>query len=266
MSDDDPATPTEDDEVNFSDLYAALVEVFAVILLGYVIGRLKLIGATESKGLGRFASLIALPSVLFLNMSQLDFSAVNWWFILAILLAKSIIFVVVISLGFAIKRKLGIDRAALFAIFTTQSNDFAFGLPVVTSLFKSPASPGLSYGDYLFLIAPISFIFLNPIGFAMMEYGKNLKSENRKSGLKIAWIVFRGVITNPIVFMAIIGLVLNPIVKHKLPHIITPLFTVLKQAFDGVALFYLGMSMVGKFKRLPGFAILIPIFLITVKE
>eukprot|EP00118_Oscarella_pearsei_P014140 m.119292 g.119292 ORF g.119292 m.119292 type:complete len:854 (+) comp37687_c0_seq2:132-2693(+) len=260
------ATPTKDDEVDFSDLYAVLVEVFGVILLGYIIGRLKLIGAAESKGLGRFASLIALPAALFLNMAKLDFSAVNWWFILAIFLAKAIVFVTVIVVCLLIKRKSGIDRAALFAIFTTQSNDFAFGIPVVTSLFKSDASPGLSYGDYLFLLAPISFIFLNPIGFALMEYGKNLKSEKRKSGLKIAWIVFRGVITNPIVFMAILGMIFNPIFHHNVPGIIVKLLQVLRNAFDGVALFYLGMSMVGKFKRLPGFALLVPIFLIGVKE
>lgn len=120
-------------------------------------------------------------------------------------------------------------------------------------------------GDYVFLIAPISFIILNPIGFAMMEYGQSKRQGQSRSALKIAWVVFRGVFSNPIVFMAIFGLAVNPIVNHKVPSIIEPLLQVLSRAFDGVALFYLGLSMVGKLKPLPGLKVVIPIVLITTK-
>jgi predicted permease len=99
----------------------------------------------------------------------------------------------------------------------------------------------------------------------MMEYGQSKEQGISQSALKIAWVVFRGVITNPIVFMAILGMIVNPIIDHDIPDFIEPLLDVLSRAFDGVALFYLGLSMVGKLKSLPGLKILVPILLITTK-
>ena len=54
------------------------------------------------------------------------------------------------------------------AILSTQSNDFAFGLPVLTSLYSSthPEFPLM-----LYVIAPISLVILNPIAFLFCEYG-----------------------------------------------------------------------------------------------
>jgi predicted permease len=115
-------------------LYAVMLEVFATILLGYVIGRLKLITKQESKGLGRFASLIALPAGLFYNMAKIDFSGVNWSFMLGIFLTKSILFISVAVSFMAVTRRFEVARAGLYAIFATQSNDFAFGLPICKTI------------------------------------------------------------------------------------------------------------------------------------
>ena len=134
---------------------------------------------------------------------------------------------------------------------------------LVNSIYGT--SKSFNFGEYVYLLAPVSFIILNPIGFAMMEYGQSKQQGTSQSALKIAWVVFRGVITNPIVFMAILGMVVNPIIDHDIPDLVEPLLDVLSRAFDGVALFYLGLSMVGKLKSLPGLKILVPILLITTK-
>lgn len=116
--------------MDFNQVYAVMLEVFAAILLGYTVGRLKLITSQEAKGLGRFASLIALPASLFYNMAKLDFSAVNWSFLLGIFLTKALVFISVAVGCVAVTRRFDVARAGLFAIFATQSNDFAFGLPI----------------------------------------------------------------------------------------------------------------------------------------
>ena len=115
-------------------LYSVMLEVFATILLGYVVGRLKLITLQEAKGLGRFASLIALPASLFYNMAKINFSGVDWMFMLGIFLTKSIVFVSVAVSFMAATRRFEVARAGLYAIFATQSNDFAFGLPICETL------------------------------------------------------------------------------------------------------------------------------------
>ena len=63
-------------------------------------------------------------------MIELDFSTVSWTFMLAIFLAKAIVFFGVIGITLFILRRKGIGRSGLYAIFVTQSNDFALGYPI----------------------------------------------------------------------------------------------------------------------------------------
>jgi hypothetical protein len=60
---------------------------------------------------------------------------------------------------------------------STQSNDFAFGLPIITSLYSAshPAFPML-----LYLVSPISLVVLNPIAFTLCEYGLTLLDADSK--------------------------------------------------------------------------------------
>jgi len=55
-------------------------------------------------------------------MVSLFFSSVNWMFLLAICIAKSIVFFVVIVISTLVTRPVKLDKAGIFAIFCTQSN------------------------------------------------------------------------------------------------------------------------------------------------
>ena len=87
-------------------------------------------------------------------------SSVNWKFLLAIFISKSIIFFGVLIVTFIVGHK-NAAKAGLYAIFTTQSNDFALGTPILEAIYgvKHPDFP-----SYLYLFAPISLVILNPIG------------------------------------------------------------------------------------------------------
>lgn len=93
-------------------------------------GRLNIVSQTESKGIGKYVGTFALPSLIFLSLAKLDFSIVNWMFLLAILLGKGIVFFSVILIALFISKPFNLGRAAIFAIFCTQSNDFALGYPI----------------------------------------------------------------------------------------------------------------------------------------
>lgn len=57
----------------------------------------------------------------------------------------------------------------------TQSNDFAFGVPILSALY------GKSHPDYvlfLYLLSPISLVVLNPLAFALCEYGSALEDND----------------------------------------------------------------------------------------
>ena len=58
------------------------------------------------------------------------FSRVNWTFLLSILISKLTVFVVVLVFTLLVTRPMDLSKAGLFAIFCTQSNDFALGYPI----------------------------------------------------------------------------------------------------------------------------------------
>ncbi|CAI5524330.1 unnamed protein product, partial [Closterium sp. Naga37s-1] len=120
-------------------------------------------------GLSLFVTKLALPALLFSGMASLDFSKVNWSFLLAVTIGKTAVFF--LALGITMLLDIGkpqvVGTGAVNGIFVSQSNDFALGLPI----FQQPIFGALhpEYIGYLYLVAPISLIFLNPLGFLLME-------------------------------------------------------------------------------------------------
>ncbi|KAJ8314204.1 hypothetical protein KUTeg_008765 [Tegillarca granosa] len=265
-------------EISIDNLYPAIVECFVVIFAGYVAGRMNLISSTQGKGIGTFVSNFCLPALLFKNMCLLDFSKVNWMFLLSILIAKSSVFLIVAVITLLAKRPRNYGYAGLFAIFATQSNDFALGYPIVNStcytvLFSVQALYEKSHPEYLsyiYLIAPISLLFLNPIGFSLLEVQKRKNSleehgTTHTGKCTMALHVIRGILCNPIVFMTFIGIAGNFLFQRQIPIVILSILNVLGDAFSASALFYLGLSLVGKVKGQVGIGLIVPLLLIGAK-
>ncbi|XP_052096043.1 integral membrane protein GPR155-like isoform X1 [Mytilus californianus] len=260
--------------VNFDNLYPAIVQCFAVILFGYIAGRANIISTTQGKGIGTFVSKFCLPALLFKNMCILDFSIVNWMFLTSVLISKSVVFIIVTIVTLVAKRPVNYGYAGLFAIFCTQSNDFALGYPILQALYDK-SHP--QYLNYIYLIAPVSVVILNPIGFLLLEIqkkregvdvevSKSINDSGPKSGTcALILHVIKGVITNPIVFMTIIGIAGNFILRRNLPLVISEILDVLGDAFSGAALFYLGLSLVGKISGQMGPQLIVPVLLIAAK-
>lgn len=116
--------------VSIDNLYPAIVQCFAIILFGYMAGRMNVVSTSQGKGIGTFVSKFCLPALLFKNMCTLDFSVVDWNFLLSVLISKSVIFILVLVVTVVARRPINYGLAGLFAIFCTQSNDFALGYPI----------------------------------------------------------------------------------------------------------------------------------------
>lgn len=282
-------TPLGQANVSIDNLYPAIIQCFFIILAGYIAGRVSLISSSQSRGIGLFVSNFCLPALLFKNMCILDFSVVNWMFLTSILISKSLVFFLVVFVTLVAKRPLNYGYAGMFGIFATQSNDFALGYPIIQALYQN-SHP--DYLKYIYLIAPISVVFLNPIGFILLEIqkrrtqaakdsshsqesesllgnsgsvSKTLEATPHTSTAMVAVHVFKGVISNPIVFMTVIGIIGNFIFKHNLPSVIEGILTALGNAFSATALFYLGLSLVGKVSGTVGIGLLVPLLLIAAK-
>ena len=240
-----------------------LIQIFLTIKLGWLAGFYKIIPQEDSKGLNIFVGKFSLPVLIFVSLANLDFSNVNWSFLLAITISKSIIFVFTAVVEYVVHSPKDLSRAAIFAIFCTQTNDFGMGLPILDAVYGH----NHPFVGLLYLVAPISLLILNPIGFVFMEAEKNASKE--KSGildkLKTLSIVLRGLVMNPIVSMTILGIVANLVFEGNLPSLFTKFLNALGAAFTSMAPFTLGLSMAGKLGNIRG-QVLKPILALVVTK
>nr|XP_042131397.1 integral membrane protein GPR155 isoform X2 [Peromyscus maniculatus bairdii] len=250
--------------MSITRLFPALLECFGIVLCGYIAGRANIITSTQAKGLGNFVSRFALPALLFKNMVVLNFSNVDWAFLYSILIGKASVFFIVCVLTLLVASpESRFSKAGLFPIFATQSNDFALGYPIVEALYETTYP---EYLQYIYLVAPISLMMLNPIGFIFCEIQKSKDTQNASQNkVKIVGLGFLRVLQNPIVFMVFVGIAFNFILDKKIPVYMENFLDGLANSFSGSALFYLGLTMVGKIKHLKKSAFVVLTLLITAK-
>ncbi|XP_034740924.1 integral membrane protein GPR155 isoform X3 [Etheostoma cragini] len=260
----DPDFSALSSSMSIDKLLPALLECFGIILCGYVAGRANIITSTQAKGLGNFVSKFALPALLFKNMVLLDFGNVIWPFLWSILIAKVSVFFIVCVLTLIVSSpESRYSKAGLFSIFATQSNDFALGYPIVEALYQRTYP---EYLQYIYLVAPVSLMLLNPIGFAFCEIQKWKNQGNlQQRKLQIMGLVVLQVLKNPIVFMVVIGIIAHFALHQTIPPFMAEFVDGLANSFGGAALFYLGLSMVGQLGKLTRSTVVTLILLITAK-
>uniref|UniRef100_A0A673AQQ5 DEP domain-containing protein n=1 Tax=Sphaeramia orbicularis TaxID=375764 RepID=A0A673AQQ5_9TELE len=263
-SSEDPDSSALSTTMSIDKLLPALLECFGIILCGYIAGRANIITPTQAKGLGNFVSKFALPALLFKNMVLLDFANVIWPFLWSILIAKvSVFFLVCILTLIVASPDSRFSKAGLFSIFATQSNDFALGYPIVEALYQSTYP---EYLQYIYLVAPVSLMILNPIGFAFCEVQKwKNQGNHQQSKLLIVGLVILQVLKNPIVFMVVIGIIAHFLLHQRIPVFMAEFVNGLANSFGGTALFYLGLTMVGQLRRLTRSTVVTLILLTTAK-
>ncbi|XP_072300567.1 lysosomal cholesterol signaling protein [Eucyclogobius newberryi] len=260
----DQGPSADSSTMSIDNLFPALLKCFGIILCGYIAGRTNIITSTQAKGLGNFVSKFALPALLFKNMVLLDFANVIWSFLWSVLIAKASVFVIVCLLTLVVASPDSrFSKAGLYSIFATQSNDFALGYPIVAALYQNTYP---EYLQYIYLVAPVSLMILNPIGFGFCEIQKWKNKANHQQGkLVILGYVILQVLKNPIVFMVVIGIIAHFVLHQRIPVFMAEFVDGLANAFGGAALFYLGLSMVGQLGKLTKSTVVTLILLITAK-
>ena len=226
------------------DLLPTLSQIFLTIKLGWLAGTFNIIKPPEARGLNIFVGKYSLPSLVFISLATIDFSTVNLAFLLGVFVSKLVIFVLTILSQILISRD--VCQGAMWAMFCTQTNDFAMGLP----LLQAVLGESHPYVSYLYLVAPISLVVLNPIGFVILE--ANRKGEGKGSLCNSLVRVVKGLLMNPILVMTILGVFTNLIFAGQPPRTLQLLLTKLGAAFSALAPFTLGLGMVGKFRHLRG--------------
>lgn len=247
------------------ELYPALIQCFFIIGVGYAAGQLNLLTSSQSTGLSRYISNFALPAVIFKNLVNVQFQSVSWAFLASVFIAKALVFLCTAVLTWIGERPRNFASMGLYAIMTSQSNDFALILPIINAVYKQ-SHP--NYERYIYLIAPISLVILNPIGILLIEIQKRFherKSDRKldsRDRLQLIKLIGKNISRNPIVICTFLGVIFNRIFDEHLPSLPDLILTPVAQSFSATALFYLGLTMVGKLSRLHS-SLVITVFILS---
>jgi len=258
----DNSTLIQGGAASMDNLFATLIQIFLTIKVGWLTGFFKIIEPEQAKGLNIFVSKFSLPVLIYVSLATLDLTQIDWNFMIGVAVSKSVIFLGVELVELLINRPRDISRATIFAMLSTQQNDFGMGLPIISSVYGA----GHHYSSLIYLVAPISLLGLNPIGFILLELEKTRGKGKDQNKCKIITKVFRGLITNPIVNMTLLGILSNFVFQRHLPDTMQKFLDAIGSAFTSLAPFTLGLSMVGKLDNIRG-GNLVPIFgLLVVKS
>eukprot|EP00049_Salpingoeca_infusionum_P010800 m.186201 g.186201 ORF g.186201 m.186201 type:complete len:962 (+) comp14751_c0_seq5:267-3152(+) len=151
-----------------NSLLLALGNSLAVIAVGAVLGKTSVLDASGRKSCGGLLVNLILPCLVFTALADLDLSNIDWALLGGMALGKVLISAVAIVITLVSNKfsPEGYLRAGIRAMVTTQSNDFALGLPILSALYP------MELTKYLYLIAPVTFLVINPVALILLEIGQ----------------------------------------------------------------------------------------------
>jgi hypothetical protein len=212
---------------------AIVLPVFAVILLGYGVGKTRLFGDEGVKALTTFCFFVAIPAVLFRAMAQLDApSGSDFTVVLAFYAAVLATYALAMAAG-RLLFGLTLAEQALFAVGATYSNILLLGIPLVVTAFGPRAALPQSA-----ILALQSVILISLTSF-IVEFGRGEKSAGVGAILRSAAIALA---TNPIIVAMVAGFAWGR-TGLGLHEIVDKSLVFLGQAAVPTALFALGASL-----------------------
>lgn len=216
-----------------------VLPVFAIVVAGYICGRMRLLGPGGSEALNGFVYFAALPALFFGSLAKVELSQIfNWPYLSAYLLGLAATGLVALLAGRFVFRTRGPalaiqNMAALF------SNTGYMGIPLaITAFGRDAALPAI-----LATILNGALI----MGFYILWIEAQRSTASHR--LHVARDALAGVMRSPLVLSAIAG-TLSSAFRIDVP---TPLLTfcdIIGAAAPPAALFAMGLFMVGKsFRR-----------------
>jgi predicted permease len=246
-------------------LLSALTQAFSLIFAGFWASKSGYLSADASRGIGQLVGKVALPCLLFRAVATTKLDSVQPVVVATVFIAKIVALTVAATCGYMkhYHEKDSITIAGVFALFVTNSNDLAIGIPLVEAMYPIDQFPNGPNVLYIYVFAVMQNILVAPLYFMLLEYGKAQSSGQKGS---VVWKILRALLRNPLVLMAMTGLCYNLTFGNSLPATIDSIFKLAGNAFACGALFTTGMGSVGQSEKLVGKGIAVPLFLSLTKS
>ncbi len=216
-----------------------VVPLFAVILLGYVAGRLRLFDEAGVATLVGFVFNLAMPPLLFRLMATSQLAEVaDWRLLVAYFLAQLPVFLVSAGLGLWWFRQ-DAAAAAIQGFGSIFSNSVVLGLPLALSIYGQQGA-----------LPALMIITLDVILFGLLTLLLELaRHRGGAPGGRLALATLVSMLRNPI-FMATLGGLLYGLAGFGLAPVVDRSLGFVGQAGPPAALFALGATL--SLRRLAG--------------
>lgn len=211
-------------------LIEVLVPVFAIILAGYLGGRLRILGGDSSRALNGFVFYFALPPLLFSALAEVDPGRIfHGPFIAAFLGGQAIAFVPAMVWGLLVFRK-GMADGALFGMAGSYGNTGHLGIPLAM----------VAFGDGAVLPAVIATVLTSTVVVAVVMTLIEVESSTARGPTALAGHVIRNLLRNPLLVAPAAGAAWA-LVGQPLPQPVDSFCDLMGKAAGPCALFALGL-------------------------
>lgn len=212
------------------EILELILPIFAIIIAGMIFGHFKILPEAAGDMLIQFAFWVAIPSLMFLIISQESIDRLlNVGFYVAFGGGSLIIFLAVLF-GALYVRHMKLGPASVLALSTVLSNTAFVALPILHEVFGHRAVLPAA-------LAIVITVVVILIGVVLLDGSTETKNGVGASVLKTA----RDGLLNPIVLATILGLA-YAVTGLELPHVAIEFLTPLSEAVTPCALFAIGMS------------------------
>lgn len=222
--------------MNAGGLFAALLPVFFVLVLGYLAGKRHSFDASQAIGLNKLALDFALPSSLFVSMTDIQRPLLleQGKVVLALLLAHIGLFVIVLLILQRTERYKG-TAAVLCALFLSTSAAPIFGIAVLQPLL-GPTSAGT-----VGLVA-LAINLTTPLAIILLEIYSGGPSRDPAANRQAILDGMKAGLNSPLFWAPILGIVFV-MLNLPLPTPAASALEMIGSATAGVALFASGLTL-----------------------
>ncbi|KDA05971.1 membrane protein [Microbacterium sp. CH12i] len=198
------------------------------IAVGYLIGRIDLLGPHARHVLGRLTFFVLSPFLLFVVLAQAD-ARVLFSSLLPVSAVAAVVVIAAYTLVAKYVWKRSIGETLIGALSAGQVNSNNIGIPLSLYLLGSAAYPAPVILMQLLVFTPISLTILDTV----------------TSGKTSAWRTFVRTATNPIILGSLLGTIVS-VLNIQLPPIVIEPATLLANACVPVLLISYGISLHGQ--------------------
>lgn len=218
------------------EILSIISQLFFIIFLGFIAVKTNILDKTAIAGLGKFVLYFALPSLIIINVGNTDIvNVLEPWVFLAYGLGSLLTYTLTF-LFFKFVLKNDVIGAGIKGIGSSFSNSAFIGFPLLSQAFDS--QPVTVFA----IILVFENVIMMPLVLFILEYGNRNKDKNLSQTIIE---VFKGLIKNPIIIAILISLFLS-ILNISIPSFANNSLSLLGSASAGVALFFIGGSLVKK--------------------